>query len=212
MRLNFLVRDGNPVDEALGGELCVPDLTPLLRQLDEAPVLGRCVERRVRNAVLELNEAELLTPQGLVSGEGQSFAQQTRPVEIDRELAAGLKQRIGPNRRHDLLVRDAVAFRLHALGQRLVAHEPLEHGPAELSLKILGELDGIDLRVLRLLLLQRAVEIDDRDLLAIDPSRKRRHGEIEIDTPKDECNSDEPENDPGHPTPHAFAKALQHDR
>src|SRR3970282_2949350 len=77
--------------------------------------------------------------------------------------------------------------------------------------QIIGELDGIHLLVLTLRALVLALELEKRNVLAVDFGRERRARETEIEiAEEDERDRDEAEYSRCRPTARRFTKVLQH--
>src|SRR5690606_21815577 len=131
-------------------------------------------------------------------------------VEREREVAVDLECGHAADELRQPLVRDAIARLFDTLLERLVRDHPLDEIAPKNPAHVVGELDPIKLRVLILLLLQRTLELQQGDLLAVDLRGEARAHEREVDAPEDERYREQAEDDAGHPASDGVMNLLQH--
>src|SRR5690606_31779909 len=96
------------------------------------------------------------------------------------------------------------------LCQRALADQPLDDGRAELPTNRLVELDPVELHEVGLLRLQVALELRERNLLAIDLGGVRRAGKRQIDAPEYERDGDEAQDNDDDDAAESVTYSLQH--
>src|SRR5690606_31727538 len=94
--------------------------------------------------------------------------------------------------------------------ERPLPHHTVEDLRAELAPNVLVELDAVQLEEVALLRLQIALELLERDLLAVDLCGVAGAREVEIDAPENERDGYEAENDNDDRTAESVAYSLQH--
>src|SRR6185503_6967448 len=177
----------------------VADFALLVVELDITAKLRRRQERRIDDAVLQVADLERLALLRLEPARRVTGVRELGAVAVQGKLTVDLERGGVANGLRDALVRGAVALGFDSLPDRGVLHQIFDDGAPQLAAHVFGELAAIDLLILILAVLQRAIEIEDRDLLAVDSRGEIRvAGQREIasvDAPENERDGDQAEDD-----------------
>ena len=134
-------------------------------------------------------------------------------VHLERKLAVDLERRDLAHRLHHPRVGRAIALLVDTLLERRATDEVFDDGATQLAAHVFRKLRAVDRLILILALLQLAIEIRERHILAVDPrSESRDARQAEIDAPEDEAEGDETEDDDHDPFAERVVNALQHGR